>query len=138
MHAIGGRLYATILRIIFPSSHVLGVTSSKCCLHWQIHSQDHRHFKCLLTKATKQALPGVDSGTAVALPRVVVASVVDNHILIRLGRQDVPVIRVVQILVAVVAQVCRAHVELLHVQAEQSAIGDCSRSMNPHEVVWHE
>lgn len=49
-------------------------------------------------------VPRVDSRAAVALPRVVVAAVVDEGVRVRLPRCDVPVILIVQVVVAVVVQ----------------------------------
>ena len=54
--------------------------------------------------------PCVDSGASIAFPGIVVASVINDHILVGLGCQDVPVVSVIQVLVPIVAQICRADV----------------------------
>ena len=51
--------------------------------------------------------PGVDGGSPVTQPCVVVADVVDEHVLVGLGCQDVPVVGVVQERVVVVLQLGR-------------------------------
>ena len=57
-------------------------------------------------KARKKG-PGVDGGSPVTQPCVVVADVVDEHVLVGLGGQDVPVVGVVQERVVVVLQLGR-------------------------------
>jgi len=48
--------------------------------------------------------PGVDGGSTVSLPGIVVSNVVDQHVLVWLGAQDVPIIGVVQEGVAMILQ----------------------------------
>lgn len=50
---------------------------------------------------------GVDGSAPVATPCIVVAFIVDERVLVRLPSSHVPVVFVVQILVAVIVQLCR-------------------------------
>lgn len=60
-----------------------------------------------------EGAPGVDGGPAIALPGIIVASIVDDKVLIRFLLQNIPVVCVVQILVAIIAQVCWTDIHFL-------------------------
>ena len=72
----------------------------------------------LNAQGSTRRTPGVDGGPAIALPGIIVPSVVDDRVLVRLLGQYIPVVRVVQVLVAVIAQVRRAHIQFLDKQTE--------------------
>lgn len=49
-------------------------------------------------------LPGVDSTASITLPGIVVTNVVDDHILIRLGRHNIPGVLIMQVVIASIVQ----------------------------------
>lgn len=74
--------------------------------------QIHTRFTVSAIMLRNRNIPGVYCAPTVSLPGIIVAHIVDQHILFRLGRQDIPGVLIMQVLVVAVVQHCR--VCLLH------------------------